>query len=210
MGKAGQSEKRTCGAVVFPGFELLDVFGPLEMFGVLPDHFDIVMLGEGDELVPSAQGPRAAIDRSFEAPGRIDILLLPGGIGTRKEVTNSAMLGFLSRIYPDVEYLASICTGSGILAAAGLLNGRRATSNKRAFEWATGNSAAVTWVPEARWVEDGNVFTAAGVAAGIDMSLALIARLLGEDVATEAAQRTEYEWHREAAWDPFARLAGLI
>ena len=210
MGKAGQSEKRTCGAVVFPGFELLDIFGPLEMFGVLPDHFDIVMLGEGEELVPSAQGPRTALDRSFEAPGRIDILLLPGGIGTRKEVTNPAMLRFLSQIYPDVEYLASICTGSGILAASGLLNGRRATSNKRAFEWARGNSAAVTWVPEARWVEDGNVFTAAGVAAGIDMSLALIARLLGDDIATEAARRTEYEWHREAAWDPFARLAGLV
>ena len=59
-------------------------------------------------------------------------------------------------------------------------------------------------------MEDGNVFTAAGVAAGIDMSLALIARLLGEDIATEAAQQTEYEWHREAAWDPFARLAGLV
>lgn len=210
MGKAGKSEKRTCGAVVFADFELLDIFGPLEMFGVLTEHFDIVMLGEGDELVRSAQGPRTAIDRTFEDPGRIDILLLPGGIGTRKEVTNPAMLKFLSRIYPDVEYLASICTGAGVLAASGLLDGRRATSNKRAFEWTRSNSVAVSWVPEARWVEDGNVFTAAGVAAGMDMSLALIARLLGEDIATEAARRTEYEWHREAAWDPFARLAGLV
>ena len=204
------SKRYICGAAVFPGFELLDVFGPLEMFGVLTEHFDIVMLGEDDGLVPSAQGPRTATDRTFKDPGRIDVLLLPGGIGTRTEVKNPAMLAFLNRIYPEVEYLASVCTGSGVLAASSLLDGRRATSNKRAFAWARSNSAAVTWVPEARWVEDGNIFTAAGVAAGIDMSLALIARMLGEEIAIEAAQRTEYEWHQDAAWDPFARSAGLI
>ncbi len=204
------SDRRTVGAVLFPGFELLDIFGPLEMFGVLKDHFEIVMLGETDQPIASDQGPRAAVDRTFERCGPLDVLLVPGGIGTRAQARNPAMLEFLRRRYPDLEYLASICTGSGVLAAAGLLDGRRATSNKLAFAWPRSISGAVTWVPEARWVEDGNVFTAAGVAAGIDMSLALIARLLGEPAAVQLARATEYDWHRDPHWDPFAAQAGLV
>lgn len=204
------AEPRTVGAVLFPRFELLDIFGPLEMFGVLKDHFRIVTLAETAEPVASDQGPRSVIDRTFADPGDIDVLLVPGGIGTRREAQNPAMLGFLRETYPRLEYLASICTGSGLLAASGLLNGRRATSNKLAFAWPRQVGPDVHWVPEARWVEDGNVFTAAGVAAGIDMALALIARLVGEGVASRVAQGTEYEWHRDADWDPFARLAGLV
>ena len=202
-------EIRTVGAVLFPGFELLDIFGPLEMFGVLKNHFEIVMLGETREPIPSDQGPRAVVDRTFEDCGPLQLLLVPGGIGTRQQARNPAMLAFLRRVHPELEYLASICTGSGVLAASGLLDGRRATSNKLAFAWPRSVSSAVTWVPEARWVEDGNVFTAAGVAAGIDMSLALIARILGEPVAVEVARATEYDWHRDPHWDPFAALAGL-
>lgn len=104
----------------------------------------------------------------------------------------------------------SICTGSGVLAAAGLLDGRRATSNKQSFAWASSCGSAVTWVAQARWVTDGNIYTAGGVAAGIDMSLALIARILSEDVASEVARYAEYDWHRDAAWDPFAEQAGLL
>lgn len=204
------SEKRTVGAVLFPGFELLDIFGPLEMFGVLKDHFEIVMLGETEEPIASDQGPRAAVDRTFDVCGSLDLVLVPGGIGTRAQARNPAMLDFLRRTYPGLDYLASICTGSGVLAASGLLDGRRATSNKLAFAWPRSVSSAVTWVPEARWVEDGNVFTAGGVAAGIDMSLALIARILGEPVAAELARATEYDWHRDPNWDPFAALAGLV
>lgn len=204
------SNRRVVGAVLFPGFELLDIFGPLEMFGVLKSDFEIVMLGEYGSLVTSDQGPRAAVDRTLDDPGHLDVLLLPGGIGTREQARNPALLEFLGRTYPRLEYLASICTGSGVLAAAGLLNGRRATSNKLAFDWPRSVTDAVTWIPEARWVEDGNIFTAAGVAAGIDMSLALIARMLGEDVAVQLARATEYDWHKDAAWDPFAALAGLV
>jgi transcriptional regulator GlxA family with amidase domain len=204
------SEPRVVGAVLFPRFELLDIFGPLEMFGVLKNHFRIVTLGETLESVASDQGPRSVIDRTFADPGHLDVLLVPGGIGTRTEASNPAMTTFLRDTYPRVEYLASICTGSGLLAASGLLDGRRATSNKLAFAWPREVGPKVNWVPEARWVEDGNVFTAAGVAAGIDMALALIARLVGEDVAVRVAQGTEYDWHRDAGWDPFARIAGLV
>ena len=198
------------GALLFPDFELLDIFGPLEMLGVLGDHFDVVTLGETEDPVPSAQGPRSAIDRTFSSCGDIDVLLVPGGIGTRREIDNPALIGFLREVYPSLEILGSICTGSGLLAAAGLLDGRRATSNKKSFAWASAQGSSVDWVPEARWVEDGNVFTASGVAAGIDMSLALIARLIDTATAEKVAEYTEYDWHRDASWDPFAMLAGLL
>ena len=203
-------EIRTVGAVLFEGFELLDIFGPLEMFGVLKEYFQIVTIAESADPAVSAQGPATVIDRTFENSGDLDILLLPGGQGTRIQVHNERMLTFLRDTYPRLEYLASICTGSGVLAAAGLLNGRRATSNKMSFEWASSQSAETDWVAEARWVEDGNVFTASGVAAGIDMSLALIEKLVGADIATRVAQYTEYDRHTDSSWDPFASLAGLV
>jgi transcriptional regulator GlxA family with amidase domain len=91
-----------------------------------------------------------------------------------------------------------------------LLDGLRATSNKRSFSWASAQGAKVTWIPEARWVEDGNRWTSSGVAAGIDMALALIARLYGEDAASGLADRVEYEWHRDPNWDPYAAFNGLV
>ena len=202
--------KRTVGALLFPDFELLDIFGPLEMLGVLKDHFEVVLLGETGEPIKSAQGPRSIIDRSFAECGEIDVLLVPGGMGTRTGINHPALLRFLRETYPSLEVLGSICTGSGLLAAAGLLEGRRATSNKKAFAWASSQGNNVDWVAQARWVEDGNIFTASGVAAGIDMSLALIARLVDEATAEKIAEYTEYDWHRDAGWDPFAQLAGLV
>ncbi len=210
MSDADTPPLRTVGALLFPGFELLDIYGPLEMFGVLKDHFEVVTLAQSADPVPSAQGPQAVIDRTFEDCGNIDVLLVPGGRGTRREVDNPVVLSFLREAYPQLEHLASICTGSGVLGAAGLLEGRRATSNKLSFEWASSQGSNVQWVPEARWVEDGNVWTSGGVAAGIDMALALIARLCGETVAERTAQYTEYDWHRDAGWDPFAEMAGLV
>ena len=205
-----KAPRRTVGALLFPGFELLDVFGPLEMFGVLGDHFEVITVAQTHKDVASAQGPRTAIDRSFAEAGRLDVLLVPGGRGTRREVDNEVLISFLTATYPSLEYLASICTGAGLLAAAGLLDGRRATSNKQSFSWASSQGPATTWVPEARWVTDGNVWTSGGVAAGMDMTLALIAELMDATTARRVAQYTEYDWHEDADWDPFARLAGLI
>jgi transcriptional regulator GlxA family with amidase domain len=198
--------KRRVGALFFEGFELLDIFGPLEMFGVLADHFEIVTIGEQRTAIASAQGPRIAVDRAFADCEKLDVLLVPGGIGTRREVDNPRLIAFLVARYPELEYLASICTGAGLLARAGLLDGRRATTNKAVFDWPVSQGAKTTWIHEARWVEDGNIVTASGVAAGIDMALALIAKLVGEKVATRVANGTEYDWHRDASWDPFAKL----
>ncbi|MCL4683592.1 DJ-1/PfpI family protein [Myxococcota bacterium] len=202
--------RRRVGALFFERFELLDAFGPLEMFGALPEHFEIVTIGERGPSIASTQGPRVVIERSFGDAEQMDLLLVPGGIGTRVETENEALLGFLGAQAPNLEILASVCTGAALLARAGLLDGRRATSNKMVFPWVVTQGPRTTWVPEARWVEDGDVFTASGVAAGIDMALAVIARLVGPDLATRVAHGTEYDWHRDASWDPFAKLHGLV
>ena len=99
-------------------------------------------------------------------------------MGTRRLVSDQAFLDELRRQSERARYVATVCTGSGLLARTGALDGRRATSNKFSFNWAVSQGPHVTWVPEARWVEDGKFFTSSGVSAGIDMALGLIARIL--------------------------------
>ena len=102
--------------------------------------------------------------------------------------------------------MMSVCSGSAILARAGVLDGRRATSNKQLFQLAVRQSDKVTWVEKARWVEDGPFVTSSGVSAGTDMALAVIAALKGEDYARQVAAFTEYQWHTDADNDPFVEF----
>ena len=196
------------GALVFPEFELLDVFGPLEMFGLA--GFEICMVAQSGGDVPSAQGPKTAVDATYEARADYDLVLVPGGRGTRDEVNNSSTLAWLKKIEPQAELMLSVCTGSALLAKAGLLDGMRATTNKMAFDWVAAQGPQVQWVKKARWVQDGSFFTSSGVSAGIDMSLAVISHLLGREKAEQTAIIAEYDWHEEPDWDPFAALQGLV
>lgn len=192
------------GVVLFPDFELLDVFGPLEVLGFLKDDFRILMVGPERGPIASVQGPRTLCDHGLADCPALDMLLVPGGRGTRREVENDRLLGWLRERAAAAELVASVCTGSGLLARAGILDGHRATSNKRAWDWVVSQGPKVDWVRRARWVEDGKLWTSSGVSAGIDMTLALVAHRLGQEVAEEAAWRIEYTWHRDATVDPFA------
>ncbi|MEM7505873.1 MAG: DJ-1/PfpI family protein [Pseudomonadota bacterium] len=190
--------------LLFPEFELLDVFGPLEMFGMFPEEFDLRMIAEGAEPVASTQGPRSTIDSVLEKTPAPDILLVPGGRGTRREVDNPALIGWLREVGMRSGLITSVCTGSALLARAGVLDGRRATTNKLAFDEITPFGPNTDWVSRARWVEDGPVITASGVSAGIDMSLAVIAQVLGPEAARDAALWAEYEANTDPDNDPFA------
>ena len=201
--------KRTLGVVLFEGFELLDVFGPLEMFGLAADHFEIRLISETGGVVASRQGPKSVCDDSFQSAPAIDVLLVPGGIGTRREVNNPVLLEWLNERSKQAELVASVCTGSALLAKAGVLDGLRATSNKLAFAWASAQSEKVQWQQQARWVEDGKVFSSSGVSAGIDMALAVIAKLVSQQAAEDAANFAEYSWQRDAGCDPFAAVVGV-
>jgi len=196
-------KKKKLAIVIFPGFETLDVFGPVEMWGRLPDY-ELVMVSEKGGLVRSAQGVETNTAYSFANAPQFDILMIPGGMGTRREVHNPAMLNFLRRQDRGTEYTTSVCTGAALLAKAGLLNARKATTNKRAWVWATSQDAKVAWEPSARWVVDGKYVTSSGVSAGTDMALALVQRLYGRDRAMQAAEVAEYVWNDAAENDPFA------
>ena len=197
---------RTLGAVIYENFELLDLFGPLEMFGNIVPGIKIVTVAEQPGSVRSAQGPKTVTEYGFSECPRLDLILLPGGIGTVKQLHNVAMLEFLKDRSLSTEVTMSVCSGSAILAKAGLLDGRRATSNKQFFSLATSQSDKVKWIAEASWVEDGPFATSSGVSAGIDMALAIIARLFGRERAQLIANLTEYVWQDDSNRDPFYKF----
>lgn len=197
---------RTLGAILYERFELLDCYGPLEMFGSVGPELRIVTVAERVGPVASVQGPKTVAEHQFASCPKLDLILLPGGVGTVEQLGNEALHAFLRDRAKTAEVTMSVCSGSAILAKAGLLDGRRATSNKQWFDLARMQSANVTWVTEARWVEDDPFATSSGVSAGIDMALAVIARLYGRAKAEEIAEATEYEWHTDSTRDPFVKF----
>jgi len=203
--KTPSPRPRTLGAVLYPDFELLDYYGPLEMFGSTGMGLKIVTLAEQPGPVRSVQGPSTVAEFGFDTAPPLDLVLLPGGIGTVPQLENPAMLAFLRAQAARAELVMSVCSGSALLAKAGLLDGRRATSNKLFFSLATAQSNKVDWVTHARWVEDDRFVTSSGVSAGIDMALAVIARLYGRGHAEQVARMTEYEWQADAGRDPFSQ-----
>lgn len=194
---------RLVGVVLYPNFEVLDVFGPVEMWAYVPD-FQVVMVSESGGPVRSTQGVEVVAAYSFENAPQLDILMVPGGSGTRVELNNPAMLDFIRRQNEKTTFTTSVCTGSALLAKAGLLKGRKATSNKNFFSLAVDQDPSVDWQRRARWVEDGKFITSSGVSAGTDMALGLIAKVRGKDVARMLARNLEYEWNEDPANDPFA------
>ena len=200
----------TLGAILYEDFELLDLYGPLEMFGNLKPEIEIVTVAEKTGPVASFQGPQTVAQFDFKNCPDLGLLLLPGGFGTLQELENEVMLAFLKSRAASAKVTMSVCSGSWILARAGLLDGRRATSNKFYYKMATRQSDRVEWIAEARWVEDGGIFTSSGVSAGIDMSLAVIASLFGQSKAEEVANYTEYVWNKNPDEDPFHRYLNQL
>lgn len=205
-----EAQVKTLGVVLFPEFELLDVFGPVEMFGNLKGMVDTVMTAEKAGPVASAQGVRVMADHGFGDCPKLDFILVPGGIGTRAEIDNKAMIDFLRERVPAAEVAMTVCTGTALFAHAGVLDGHRATTNKMAFQWVAEQGPKVEWVKQARWVEDGKFATSSGVSAGMDMALAVIERLYGKETSKALEIGTEYDRHTDASWDPFAKIHGLV
>ncbi|MDF1684229.1 MAG: DJ-1/PfpI family protein [Legionellaceae bacterium] len=183
---------KTLGVLLFDGFEVLDVFGPLEMFGQLPRDIKTVLISEHQGLIKSAQGQQVMSDFDFKHAPDLDVLLIPGGMGTRSEVYNQSLIAWIKSQSTQVELTLSVCTGAALLAKAGVLDGRRATTNILAFDWVAEQGGSVDWVKDVRWVDDGNVITSAGVSAGMDMSLYVIERLFSTAIRDDVARLTEY------------------
>lgn len=186
------------GIVIFPGFESVDVFGPAQMWGRLPEY-ELVLISEHGGPVMSAQGISTLASYSFGNAPRVQIMMIPGGKGSRDEVRNQAMLDFVRDQDQTTKWTVSVSAGAAILAKSGVLKGRNATSNKLAFKFATSQDAQVRWQGNARWVVDGKYVTASGGSAGTDMALDLIERLYGRSYADRTARIAEYTWNDQSA-----------
>jgi putative intracellular protease/amidase len=198
---------------LFEGFTVLDVYGPVQAFAscriVEPDGkrrslFEIFSMASEVGQVKAGEGPATWAEWSFEKAPDYDILLIPGGFGSRRAVADQKFLDRLAAASHRARITTTVCTGSALLAKTGLLDGRPATSNKIAWDWVTQQGPRVLWKRKARWVDDGNVLTSSGVSAGIDMALSLIARLHGREMALTSARNMEYVWREGPEEDPFA------
>lgn len=189
--------------VLFNDFETLDVFGPVEILGSFKEHFKLEYYSlEGGNIL-SSQNVSIATKKLSEINSKDYILFVPGGMGTRELVNDVELINKLTELAKNAEYIITVCTGSSLFCKTGLLNGKRATSNKKAFAWTKSLAPNVSWVQKARWVKDGNIYTSSGVSAGIDMTLGFISDLIGYEVAKQKSIDIEYEWEEDSTYDPF-------
>jgi transcriptional regulator GlxA family with amidase domain len=208
--QVAEVKKKTLGVLIFPGFELLDAYGPLELWGNLKSQVQVVIIAAKPGPIASNQGPKTVAEYGFDDAPHLDLIVVPGGRGVLPLVKDTATLEWLRLRAKQAEIVMSVCNGASLLAAAGILDGRPATTNKMFWNTATEPGPKVKWIKKARWVDDGTVVTSSGVSAGIDMSLAVISRLYGKEVAERLSRITEYEPHTDPDWDPFAIKAGLV
>ncbi len=198
----GTASRLRFSVVLFDDVELLDVAGPVEVLSKV-DDFNVEMLSADGRSVVTSQGVRLGVDGDFSSATG-DVLFVPGGMGTRRLVEDDHFLAQLKAMAAGRQILMSVCTGSALLAAAGLLEGYTATSNKRAFDWATNFGDDVEWRRSARWVHDRDRWTSSGVAAGTDMAAAFVADRYGEEFVSDIADAIELRLNLDADDDPFA------
>lgn len=210
------------GMLLFRGFEILDVFGPLEALSWVARRHDNISLSLiSQSLDPVTTAPYTPAMNPFnasffptinpthtlETAPDLDVLIVPGGLGTRApDSVLGPLLDYIKTTYPKLQYLITICTGSTLVARTGVLDGKRATTNKASWDSVIGNGPNTTWVREARWVVDGNVWSSSGISAGIDATLAFIAEFYGKQNASVISDYMEYEWHQDSSWDPYADI----
>lgn len=196
------NEKWHFNIVLFENFETLDAFGPVEILARHENHQMKFYSWTGGSITSVHGVSVNTLPMAEMAPQ--GVLLLPGGAGTRQLLVHEEFLAALADAAEKADYCLSVCTGSAVLAKAGILDGRMATSNKLVFDWVTTISDQVKWQRSARWTVDGKYYTASGVSAGMDMALGFLADVYDINVAEEVANYIEYIWNRERDQDPFA------
>jgi transcriptional regulator GlxA family with amidase domain len=192
---------RTVGILIFPDVELLDFAGPHEAFSAAGTYdeplFDVFTVAERPGELLSRNGLRVVPDYTFEDVPKIDILVVPGGRGTRREIDNPRLIEWIRAVAGETQLTTSVCTGSFLVAKAGLLDGARATTHWGSIERMREMFPGTEVLEGVRWVDDDAIITSAGVSAGIDMSLHAIERLCGPEAAESSARLMEYDY-----WQP--------
>ena len=180
--------------LLFDDFEVLDPMGSVEFLSHLP-NVELHYVSAQGSLVASRQGFRLQSE-PLSRLSKNAILLVPGGLGSRTLVDNQEWIERFTIWVQEAELCLSVCTGIALLAQSQLLNGRKATSNRAAWDWVTSLNNQVKWQKKARWVRDGKFYTSSGISAGMDMTLGFVADYLGLNIAENIAKRAEYIWHK--------------
>jgi len=189
---------RTIGIALFEDAEELDVVGPWEVLsswarGFPEDGVEMRAVGRTREPIRCAKGLRMIPDVDWAGAPALDVLVYPGGIGTRRDLADPAVLDWLRGVAASGALMASVCTGALVYAAAGLLRGRPATTHWRSLALLAELDSSIEIRPDDRFVDDGAVVTAAGVSAGIDMALHLVARLASVERARAVRRNIQYD-----------------
>lgn len=184
---------------IFDDVEVLDFAGPFEVFSVTSwqeevKPFKVSLVAEKQQPIQARNQFSVNPHFTYDNHPPADIILVPGGFGTRREMYNPAMLAWVKRHAASSELILSVCTGSFVLATAGLLDHQRATTHHLRYDILRQTAPTCQVIENQRVVDAGKIITSGGIAAGIDMSLYVIGKLLGEEVAKETARYMEYPY----------------
>ncbi len=205
---------RRVAVLIFDSVEVLDFAGPFEVFSVSGQResknlFDVYTVARENKPVMARNNLSINPDYSFRDCPTPDILVVPGGWGTRREKHNPAVLEFIKQQTGRAERVLSVCSGALLLAKAGLLDGLHATTHRGALTELKGDAPTATVLDAARIVDNGKIVLSAGISAGIDAALYMVAELHGLEQASETAAHMEYDWrHRVVDGSSVVRCAG--
>lgn len=195
------------GILIFDNVEVLDVAGPFEVFSVTrlneqrrfedASPFKVILIAEKSKQIVAIGGLRLTPDFTFDNCPDLDLLIIPGGWGTRREINNTAIIKWISNQASKSMLTASVCTGSSLLGKAGLLDNRNATTHWRSFDFLRESAPKAHILKDIRFTLDEPIFTSAGVAAGIDLSLYIVSHLLGIEIGYSTSRYMVYPYPKD-------------
>jgi transcriptional regulator GlxA family with amidase domain len=196
------------GILIFDAADVLDFCGAYEVFSLAgrlicntnyqdygESATNVFTVAQSDQIIKARGGLAVKPDYTFDNHPEIEVLVVPGGWGSRHQAENPVLLDWLKRVSKQTWVNASVCTGAFLLGKAGLLEGRRATTHWRSLDRLGATFPNTIVVRDLKWVDEGEVITSAGISAGIDMSLHLLERLFNREVALITARQMEYQWN---------------
>lgn len=201
-----ENEMMNVGILIFNEVEVLDFCGPFEVFSVASlvaatimktreqAPFGVFTIAEKPGIIRARGNLLVQPHFTITDHPPLDLLVVPGGQGTRQEVNNPVLIDWITKVTKETRLNSSVCTGSFLLGKAGLLEGRKVTTHWASLDRMTSDFPQVQVQRGVRWVDEGDIITSAGISAGIDMSLHLVERILGRDVAEMTAKQMEYSW----------------
>ena len=198
--------RKHVGILIFDEIEVLDFTGPYEVLSATrlneskrredPSPFEVITVAEKQAVIRAQGGLKVIPDYSFDNCPSLDVLVVPGGWGTRREINNKELIDWINKKGDEVELITSVCTGAVLLGKAGLLKGHKATTHWKAINWMRELFPEIEVIEDERVVKDGVLFTSAGISAGIDMALHIVAHYFGDELSEATAKHMEYSFSK--------------